>query len=212
MRQEPKRKLIKKGAEADIFLISWFGEKAISKLRKPKPYRNEFLDREIRKKRTIHEANMLSATKIAKVPSPFVYFVDPIHSEIIMECIHGENVKAIIDPQLAAEIGRHTARIHSRNIIHGDLTPSNFIFDKLHQKLTVIDFGLSYFSERLEDKAVDIRLIKEILMSAYASDYEKLFSGFLLGYKEICGDSHLTAKILGTVRAIERRGRYARMT
>ena len=67
MRQEPKRKLIKKGAEADIFLISWFKEKAISKLRKPKPYRNALLDSEIRKKRTIHEANMLSATKIAKV-------------------------------------------------------------------------------------------------------------------------------------------------
>ena len=113
-----------------------------------------------------------------------------------MECIEGENVKAIIDPQLAAEIGRHTARIHSRNIIHGDLTTSNFIFDKLHQKLTVIDFGLSYFSERVEDRAVDIRLIKEILMSAYANDYEELFSGFLMGYKDICGDNQLTAKIL----------------
>ena len=196
MRQEPKRKLIKKGAEADIFLISWFGEKAISKLRKPKPYRNALLDSEIRKKRTIHEANMLSATKIAKVPSPFVYFVDPIHAEVIMECIEGENVKAIIDPQLATEIGRHTARIHSRNIIHGESTTSNFIFDKLHQKLTVIDFGLSYFSERVEDRAVDIRLIKEILMSAYANDYEELFSGFLMGYKDICGDNQLTAKIL----------------
>jgi TP53 regulating kinase-like protein len=212
LRQEPKRKLIKKCAEADIFLISWFGEKAISKLRKPKPYRNALLDSEIRKKRTIHEANMLSATKIAKVPSPFVYFVDPIHAEVIMECIEGENVKAIIDPQLAAEIGRHTARIHSRNIIHGDLTTSNFIFEKLHQKLTVIDFGLSYFSERLEDRAVDIRLIKEIFISAYANDYENLFSGFLLGYKDISGDGYMTAKILRTVQAIEKRGRYARMT
>jgi TP53 regulating kinase and related kinases len=208
----PKRKLIKKGAEADIFLISWYGEKAISKIRKPKPYRNMLLDSEIRKKRTIHEANMLSTTKIAKVTTPFIYFVDPIHTEIVMEYIDGENVKDIIDSKLAAEMGRYTARMHSRNIIHGDLTTSNFIFNKKDHKLTVIDFGLSYYSERFEDKAVDVRLIKEIFMSAYVNDFEDLFSGFLLGYKNISGDGNMTAKILRTVQAIEKRGRYARMT
>ena len=35
---------------------------------------------------------------------------------------------------------------------------------------------------------------------------------FLLGYKDISGDGHMTARILGTVQAIEKRGRYARMT
>jgi TP53 regulating kinase and related kinases len=210
--QRCQRKLIKRGAEADIFVISWFGEKAISKIRKPKPYRNALLDGDIRKKRTIHEANMLSATKLARVTTPFIYFVDPKNAEIVMEWVEGDNVKDIIDSELSAEIGRYAASMHSRNIIHGDLTTSNFIFNKKDHKLTVIDFGLSYYSERFEDKAVDVRLIKEIFISAYANDYEGLYSSFLLGYRDISGDGHVTARILSTVQAIEKRGRYARMT
>jgi len=209
---QTKIRLIKRGAEADIFLVRWFGERAISKIRKHKPYRNVSLDSEIRKKRTVHEANMLSAAKLANVTTPFVYFVDPKHAEIVMEWVQGENAKDIIDSELAAEIGRYAARLHSRNIIHGDLTTSNFIFNKKDCKLTVIDFGLSYYSQRFEDKAVDVRLIKEIFMSAYANDYERLYSSFLVGYKDINGDGHTTAKILSTVQAIEKRGRYARMT
>lgn len=212
MPQRCQRKLIKRGAEADIFVISWFGEKAISKIRKPKPYRNTLLDSDIRKKRTIHEANMLSATKLARVTTPFIYFVDPKDAEIVMEWVEGDNVKDIIDSELSAEIGRYAARMHFRNIIHGDLTTSNFIFNKKDHKLTVIDFGLSYYSERFEDKAVDVRLIKEIFISAYANDYEGLYSSFLLGYRDISGDDHVTARILSTVQAIEKRGRYARMT
>ena len=204
--------MIKKGAEADIYLIDWYGEKAISKIRKVKPYRNALLDSEIRKKRTIHEANMLSAAKLARVTTPFIFYVDPKRAEIIMEWIEGENVKDIIDSELAIEIGRYAARMHSKNIIHGDLTTSNFILNKKLRKLTVIDFGLSYYSERFEDKAVDIRLIKEIFMSANADQYEALYFNFLLGYKEVSGDAQLTSKILNTVREIEKRGRYARMT
>ena len=43
-------KLIKKGAEGDIFLTSWNKQKAILKARKKKDYRNESLDKRIRKK------------------------------------------------------------------------------------------------------------------------------------------------------------------
>lgn len=212
MPHQAVKKIIRKGAEADIFLIDWYGEKAISKIRKAKPYRNALLDNEIRKKRTIHEANMLSAAKLARVNTPFIFYVDPKRAEIIMEWIEGENVKDIVDSELALEIGRYAARLHSRNIIHGDLTTSNFIFNTNWRKLTLIDFGLSYYSERFEDKAVDVRLIKEIFMSAYADRYEELYSSFLLGYKEVSGDAQQTTKILNTVQEIEKRGRYARLT
>jgi TP53 regulating kinase-like protein len=210
--QQIGRNIIKKGAEADIYLIDWYGQKAISKLRKAKPYRNVLLDSEIRKKRTIHEANMLSAAKLARVITPFIYYLDPMRAEIIMEWIEGDSVKDIIDGELAQEIGRFAARIHARNIIHGDLTTSNFIFNKKNNKMTLMDFGLSYFSERFEDKAVDIRLIKEIFMSAYADRYENLYSNFLLGYEQASINGQLTAEILKTVQEIENRGRYARMT
>jgi TP53 regulating kinase-like protein len=155
---------------------------------------------------------MLSAAKLANVTTPFIYFVDPKHAEIVMEWVQGDNAKDIIDSQLSAEIGRYAARLHSRNIIHGDLTTSNFIFNKKGCRLTVIDFGLSYYSQRFEDKAVDVRLIKEIFMSAYANEYERLYSSFLVGYKDTTRDDYTTARILSTVQAIEKRGRYTRMT
>jgi TP53 regulating kinase-like protein len=74
----------------------------------------------------------------------------------------------------------------------------------------VLDFGLSYYSNRREDRAVDIRLIKEIFSSAHVSFYKDAYEGFLQGYSEIIGE-HETHKILKNVLEIERRGRYAQV-
>ncbi|HJT50054.1 MAG TPA: Kae1-associated kinase Bud32 [Nitrososphaeraceae archaeon] len=202
-----KKILIKKGAEADISLVNWYGRKAISKLRVPKHYRHEFLDNEIRSYRTIHEASMLSAAKKTGIICPFVYFVDPLNAEIIMQFIQGTNVKEIISSQLCSEIGIYSALLHDNNIIHGDLTTSNFI---LSEKIVLIDFGLSYYSSRLEDKAVDIRLIKQVLESAHKLIYEDAYRCFIKGYSKIAGEVK-TEKILDKVKEIERRGRYARV-
>jgi TP53 regulating kinase-like protein len=202
-----KNILIKKGAEADIYLVNWYGRKAISKVRVPKHYRHEFLDNEIRRYRTIHEASMLSGAKKTGIVCPFVYFVDPLHAEIIMEFIEGTNVKETITSQLCSKIGCYTALLHDNNIIHGDLTTSNFILSK---KVVLVDFGLSYYSSRLEDKAVDIRLIKQVLESAHKLVYEDGYRCFLKGYSKIAGEPK-TEKILEKVGEIEQRGRYARV-
>jgi TP53 regulating kinase-like protein len=55
--------LIKKGSEADLYLIDWYDKQAISKLRTKRSYRHPLLDRELRYRRTIHEAEMLSKAK-----------------------------------------------------------------------------------------------------------------------------------------------------
>jgi TP53 regulating kinase and related kinases len=202
-----KKILIKKGAEADIYLINWYGKKAISKIRVPKYYRHRLLDKEIRRQRTIHEATMISAAKKTGVISPFIYFIDPLHAEIIMEFIEGINVKDVVTPQLCFKIGYYAALLHDNNIIHGDLTTSNFIFSK---KVVLVDFGLSYYSSRLEDKAVDIRLIKQAFSSAHNSIYEDAYKCFTKGYSQIAGKKK-TEKILQKVAEIEQRGRYARV-
>jgi TP53 regulating kinase and related kinases len=199
--------LLKRGAEADIYLINWYDKKAISKVRTPKPYRHAALDNEIRKYRTIHEATMCSAAKVAGVISPFIYFVDPLHSEIIMEFVEGENMKDVLTPQLCYKIGVYTALLHINNIIHGDLTTSNFIASK---KIVLIDFGLSFYSTRMEDKAADIRLIKQVLSSAHISIYEDAYESFTKGYLLVTGEKK-TNKVLKNVEEIEKRGRYARI-
>jgi len=199
--------LAKKGAEADIYFIEWGGRKAVSKVRSRKPYRHEALDVTIRKHRTIHEASFMSAAKSAGVASPFVHFVDPARAEIIMEFVEGQNVRDAITPDLCHEMGRYAAMLHASSIIHGDLTTSNFITSS---KLVLLDFGLSYYSERTEDMATDIRLIKEVFTSAHIA-VKKAFPRFMEGYASVAGEKK-AGRMLENVKEIEQRGRYARVT
>jgi TP53 regulating kinase-like protein len=148
---------------------------------------------------------MLSVAKTAGVFSPFVYFVDPAACEIVMEYIPGKNAKDIMNAGLSRQMGKYAGFLHSNNIVHGDLTTSNFI---VGNRLVLVDFGLSFYSERLEDKAVDVRLIKEIYSSAHFAMFESLFENFLSGYSDIMGERG-TRKVLEKVSDIEGRGRYA---
>lgn len=199
--------LVRRGAEADIYLTKWRGKDAISKARTPKPYRHEALDSAVRRQRTVREAGFMSAAKVAGVSAPFVHFVDPEKSEIVMEFVEGMQAKEVLDAKLCRQIGRYAALLHAANIIHGDLTTSNFIVDG--RRLVLLDFGLAYYSERTEDMAVDVRLIKEVFTSAHVG-VKGAFSAFVGGYESVAGKKR-TAKILANVKEIERRGRYARV-
>jgi TP53 regulating kinase and related kinases len=208
--QIPSDIVLKKGAEADIYLISWYGNKAISKIRKVKPYRQNSLDYEIRRTRTVREATMLSVTKSMGIKTPFVYFVDPVSAEIIMEYIEGESVKEKMNQDVALQMGKIAGLLHVNNIIHNDLTTSNFLKVGENQ-LVLLDFGLSFFSERPEDKAVDLRLVKEVLFSAYVSICHASFSNFLVGYSSVVGQKKMQSTLRKVVE-IEQRGRYSRLT
>ena len=199
--------LVKRGAEADIYIVDWDNKKAVLKVRSPKSYRHQELDLAIRKYRTIHEARFMSAAKSAGIMTPFVHFVDPVRAEIIMEFIEGQNIRDALTPDICYKIGCYAALLHGRNIIHGDLTTSNFVMNK---RVVLLDFGLSYYSERTEDMATDIRLIKEVFTSAHIS-VRNAFLCFVDGYTSVAGRKK-TDKILENVRTIEQRGRYARMS
>lgn len=180
---------------------------AISKLRSPKKYRNITLDNLIRGRRTIHEATMLNDVKTTGIKTPFIYFLDPKRAEIIMEYIDGENLKNILSPEIGFEMGKYVSILHNKNIIHGDLTTSNFI--KRKDDLYLIDFGLSFYSQRIEDMATDIRIIKEILSSAHIQIFYDTYERFLKGYELTTNNNF--SRILKVVKDIEARGRYARV-
>ncbi|UVS70471.1 KEOPS complex kinase/ATPase Bud32 [Nitrososphaera viennensis] len=203
------QQLLKKGAEADIYLTGWRGRPAVAKVREPKPYRHSALDLSIRRQRTVHEAGFMSAAKSAGVRAPLVYFVDPERAEIIMERVEGTPARDALTVKLCREMGRCAALLHAAGIVHGDLTTSNFISAGDGDRLVLLDFGLSYYSERTEDMAVDVRLIKEVFTSAHIS-VRGAFSSFVKGYESVAGKKR-TAKILENVREIEQRGRYARV-
>ncbi len=202
-------KLIKKGAEADIYITKWDNSKAILKIRKPKNYRDPILDANLQKQRTIRESQILSKVKSSGIPAPLVYFVNLEKSSIVMQQIPGTPIHDLSDSKiisLSEQIGNLVGLMHKNGIMHGDLTTSNFILFK--NKIYVIDFGLSQKTIKSEDHAVDLRLIKEILNSAHATIADHAWKNFLVGYKLVVGHSKYL-KITNLVSEIESRGRYA---
>lgn len=204
-------KLLKKGAEGDIFLTRHENVPAILKTRKKKQYRNEILDDRIRSSRTIRESTILSEAKEFGIRTPLVYLVNHGDCTILMQQIKGSVVRDLAGKKLVSacrEIGKITGTLHKNGIMHGDLTTSNFILSG--GKIYTIDFGLSQRTTRTEDHAVDLRLFKEILNSAHVNMMKTLWSSFLKGYRSAVGYDRYS-KILDHVSVIEGRGRYAQV-
>ncbi|MFB5598186.1 MAG: KEOPS complex kinase/ATPase Bud32 [Nitrosopumilaceae archaeon] len=202
-------KLIKKGAEGDVFLTQWNQQNAILKQRKKKNYRNSQLDNRIRKQRTIRESEIISEVKSFGIPSPLIYLVDSNKCTILMQYLHGTIVNQLSDKEIikqCREVGRLVGTMHKHGIMHGDLTTSNFI--KVRGKIFVIDFGLAIRTQKPEDHAVDLRLFKEILNSAHVLIMKKGWKNFLSGYQTVVGEKQFS-KITNLVSLIESRGRYA---
>ncbi len=207
-------KLISKGAEADLYLGEWYGIPAVSKIRKPKPYRVPQLDQEIRRQRTVREASFMTEARRGGVTTPILYFVDENKAEIIMQYIEGRRIRELLkqgdgDPEIFSRLGQSIANLHLHGIMHGDLTTSNFVLTPDH-KLVFLDFGLTFFSNRIEDMAVDLHLMKQVLNSAHTSVSSQVFKSVLEGYQLRAG-KNLVREIGAKIREIERRGRYARV-
>lgn len=188
---------IARGAEA----VLYEDKDRIIKHRSKKKYRIKELDDELRKQRTRREANLL-----IKIPIPHPKLIDSDNKEkIVMEKIKGKKLRDILDkkPELAKKIGELVAELHNHNIIHGDLTTSNMILNK-KEGVMFIDFGLSFYSHKIEDKAVDIHLFKQALNSKHHKVYDKALKEFLKGYKKI----NKYKEILNRLKKVEMRGRY----
>jgi len=202
-------KLLKKGAEADIYITSWNGQNSILKIRKKKDYRVHSLDTRIRTLRTIREAKMISETKSFGITTPLVYFVDEKKCAIYLQFIEGKLIRDLPGRQIiktCKELGKIVGLLHKNEVMHGDLTTSNFI---LSQKgLVILDFGLSQKTDKMDDYAIDLRLFKEVLNSAHAQIVDNAWTLFIQGYQKILG-KNMTEKIINQVLVIEKRGRYA---
>jgi TP53 regulating kinase-like protein len=209
-------RLLYKGAEADVILGEWQGVRAVFKIRKPLTYRLKVLDDAIRRQRTVREAEMVHLAKSAGVPSPFLYNVDVPASTIVMEFVEGDRVKDLVSSlspgeldRIFFEFGQAAARLHRSGIMHGDLTTANVV--RRDGKLVFLDFGLSVRTTRLEDHAVDLRLIKETLVGAHSEASAGALEALNRGYASVVGQVRSKA-VFKQLQNIERRGRYARVT
>jgi Kae1-associated kinase Bud32 len=196
-------KIIAQGAEAKIILSNNF----VIKDRIRKNYRIKELDDKIRKSRTKSEMKLLEkANKIINAPIPVQ---SKEFDKIKMPFIDGKKLSDYLDyfqlekqKEICKQIGTSIAKLHDNNIIHGDLTTSNMILKD--NSIFFIDFGLGYISTKIEDKAVDLHLLKQALEARHFKKWTLLWKSVESGYKT----SKESSKVLEKLIAVERRGRY----
>ena len=95
-----------------------------------------------------------------------------------MQAIEGKRISENLDKftpkkqkKICEKIGENIAKLHEANIIHGDLTSSNMILhvdENNFKDVYFIDFGLGFISPKVEDKAVDLHLIREAFEAGFA--------------------------------------------
>ncbi|KON32122.1 hypothetical protein AC478_01220 [miscellaneous Crenarchaeota group-1 archaeon SG8-32-3] len=205
--------LLKKGAEASLFLADWHGRKVIVKTRFPKKYRPAELDEKIRSYRTAHEPQLMHESKKAGVPTPTIFLVDMKNTAITMEFVEGKQMKQVLPhvsmkekQELCSRVGVLIGKMHKRGVVHGDLTTSNMILDG-KGKIFLVDFGLGEKTREIEARGVDLHLMKRALQSTHYQFAEECFRNVLQGYAEVWGWED-AEKVFEKTREIERRGRY----
>ena len=195
-------KIISQGAEAilikkDDFLI---------KRRVATGYRHPEIDLKLRKKRTKNEYKLLEkASKVINIPE--VTSVNENNYEIVMKFLYGKKLSEELEKmenslEICYEIGKNAALLHNKSIIHGDLTTSNMIFS---EKLYFIDFGLGFISDKAEDKATDMHLLKQAFESKHFERWKEYYENAVKGYKEHGNDAK---RVIERLEKVEARGRY----
>lgn len=196
-----KSDVIAHGAEALLIRK----ENTVMKQRAAKGYRLPQLDEKLRRKRTKKEARILQKAS-SLIPVPRVFASSAY--DIELEYIEGKKLSDSLDSlphalEICERMGENAAKLHDSGIIHGDLTTSNMLLSS-QGILYFLDFGLAFESARVEDKAVDLHLLKEALNARHFTHAASFFSAVIQGYRT----SEHAPLVLKRLAVVEKRGRY----
>ena len=190
------------GAEAVVSL----DPPTVTKRRVEKRYRHSELDARLRRERTAMEARLTSEARRAGVPTPVVRAVDRETATITFEYVGDHELRRALtaDRDRSGDrvrtVGEHLATLHGVGVVHGDPTTRNVRIDD--DRTYLIDFGLGYYSDHVEDYAMDLHIFEQSLTGT-ATDSAALCETLRDGYRSI-GDE----AVLRRLDAIEARGRY----
>ncbi len=183
------------GAEARTYECSAFGVRLIAKAREPKRYRVKALDEELRRSRTRREARILYALRERRIPVPSVVAVG--RNIIYMERLEGRLLRDVRKgPAFFESVGEVVGDMHDAGVAHGDMTPANIMVVK--GRPYIIDFGLAEMTGSVEEKALDLLLMKR---SLGGMEYAAFLSGYSSGNRNY-------GKVMERLSGIEKRGRY----
>lgn len=192
-------KQISQGAEAIIYQ----DEEKVIKERVSKGYRLPIIDKKLRRSRTKAESKIIKKLKDI-IPVPEILETDN-EEKIEMQFIEGKKLSEHLEKEdwksILKQLAETLTKLHDQDLIHGDLTTSNMILkDNL---VYLIDFGLGFHSHKIEDKAVDLHLLKQALDAKHFSIFPEAFDIILKNYKAKEHDL-----IIKRIDTIEKRGRY----
>jgi len=192
----------RRGAEAIVDV----GDELVTKRRVPKAYRHPSLDDRLRGQRTRSEARLTARARRLGVPAPIVLDVDPAEASLEFTSVGDRDLQSALEPALLQRVGEHLARLHADGVVHGDLTTRNVrvLYGGAADDADValIDFGLGYDSDHVEDHAMDLHVLEQSLAGT-AADPDRLRESLEEGY---AAEGEET--VLDRLREIEGRGRY----
>ena len=197
-----------RGAEAVVDLDP--DASRVHKRRVSKDYRHERVDARLRRDRTVLEARLTAAARREGVPTPVVHDVDPVEATLTVEHVGRRELRALLEATSEGDderatrlrtVGEQLARLHAAGVVHGDPTPRNVRVDP--ERTYLVDFGLGYHTDDVEDHAMDLHVLEGCLVGT-TTDADALVEAVESGYREAGGQ----AATVEQVGAIERRGRY----
>ena len=235
--------LLSQGAEGKIYIGEFLSKKCVVKERFVKKYRVKELDQKLTKNRMLNESKNIARASKLGINVPTLYFVDLIERKIYMEYLENScqlkvilqeiyskddisQYKSLID-KISNDLGNMISNLHSGDLIHGDLTPSNIILkikedtnsellnnakeiileNKNYDYMYLIDFGLSSVAlsttSGIEDKAVDLYVLKRAIISSNPKS-EDLFEKAMDIYQKNCKNGK---EIIERYKKVEMRGR-----
>jgi TP53 regulating kinase-like protein len=235
--------ILSQGAEGKIFIGEFLSKKCVVKERFVKKYRVKELDQKLTKNRMLNESKNIARASKLGINVPTLYFVDLIERKIYMEylenscqlkvilqAIYSQNdisqYSSLLD-KISNDLGNMISNLHSGDLIHGDLTPSNIILkvkedtnsdllnnaekiildNKTYDYMYLIDFGLSSVAlsttSGIEDKAVDLYVLKRAIISSNPKS-EELFEKAMDIYQKNCKNGK---EIIERYKKVEMRGR-----
>jgi len=187
------------GAEA---VISQLNEDTLIKDRVKKGYRIKEIDEKLRKFRTNREFKILKKCESLGIFVPKIknkkdysfemeYLKGVVLRDYIPNC-KNEELKKIF-----TKIGKQINLMHKNHIIHGDLTTSNMIL--FNNEVYFIDFSLGEIKDKIEDKAVDLHLIKQALIAKHNKEWKICFNSIINNYSN--------KFVIDKLKSVEKRGR-----
>ena len=216
-----------RGAEATVEIV----DDHIVKRRRPKAYRHPELDARLRRDRVVQEARLTSAARREGVPTPVVRDVDTHEAELTLEYVGEHDLREIVGPngndrngdgrseREVRTVAEHLAALHAAGFVHGDPTTRNVRVGTASTTIEddvgdsnggdagnglayLIDFGLGYHTDSVEDYAMDLHVFERSLDGTAAAP-DPLRAAFEESYSETGRQD-----VLDRLREIEGRGRY----